>query len=301
MRASPFRHSTPEALVARDRIVGLDRRDDPRHARHHLSEVELRGGAAQAEVPRAPHVAQKAGGADEGLGGDATGVETIAAHLVFFDERDLGPHGCRDVGGDEPGRARPDHHEVALELPRPRKALQAFSLLVPTDRTLGEERKDPEQGEGQDEPGREDPPQGLEGPDLAPGVHVHERSGQHADLAHESKRRSPDRREAHQEVDDEEREDRDEAQRQEIKRAIPFDTGIDGAQLSSEAPLHEITQQKTGGEKRQQGPERAREGHDDRAPEEPEECTRDQCHERRAGQGQRGHRDIQAEEPERRR
>ncbi len=55
------------------------------------------------------------GAADQGLGGDGAGVETIPAHAVGFHQRDPGAQSGAEVRANQTGRAGAEDHEVAVE------------------------------------------------------------------------------------------------------------------------------------------------------------------------------------------
>ncbi len=76
-------------------------------------------GSEQAQLRPRSGLGDKAGGVDERLRGDASGVEAVAAHLVRLGQGDLGASLGGDQGGHEPGGPGADDDEVAVEPARP--------------------------------------------------------------------------------------------------------------------------------------------------------------------------------------
>jgi len=107
-------HLHPEGGVAFHRIVGFHLADHRPHPVHHCGEIDPWRFGVDAEFPRPAQVSQQAGGADQGLGGHAAGVEAVAAHLVALDQGHFGLHGGGDVGGDQAAGPGADDDEVAV-------------------------------------------------------------------------------------------------------------------------------------------------------------------------------------------
>jgi len=95
-------HVHTRLAVALDRIVVGDPRAHRAQPGEGLVEVRLLT-AARATPLR--HGQQR-------LGGDATGVQTVAAHGMALDQCDAGTESCRADGGDEPAGTCADHHQV---------------------------------------------------------------------------------------------------------------------------------------------------------------------------------------------
>ena len=57
-------------------------------------------------------------GSQQRLGWHAAGIQTIAAHPVLFDERDLGAYAGRDQRGDQTCGAGTDHDDIPVDLGR---------------------------------------------------------------------------------------------------------------------------------------------------------------------------------------
>ena len=82
-------------------------------------------------------------------------------------------------------------------------------------------------------------------------IHVDGGAGQHAHLADPVKGARFDGGEAHNQIDNEKRYNRHQAQCEKVKRAFFFDTLVEFFQPFSKAILHRVMEQKAGGEKRQ--------------------------------------------------
>src|SRR5258706_12792934 len=83
------------------------------HPFHDGGEIHLdRPGHPYPETFCIPGIERGARGADEGFGWDATDIEAIAAQQMLLDERDFGAQPGGPRGGDEPGCAGADDHEI---------------------------------------------------------------------------------------------------------------------------------------------------------------------------------------------
>ena len=234
-----LRHVDTQPGVALHRIVRLDLLDDPLHALHHFAEVEVGCGTAHAELLGALHMRQELGRADQRLGRHAAGVQAVAAHRVLLHQRDLGLDGRGDVGRDQPGRAAADDDQVAVEARRLLEAGVDLAGLEHVDDLLGDEREDPQQHQRAQHAGRDDARQRLDARQLRAGVHVDQRAGQHAELADPVEGPGAQRGHAHRQVDDEERQHRHQAQREQVEAAFLGDAGVrarPGGRRSATAP-----------------------------------------------------------------
>jgi hypothetical protein len=94
-------------------VVMADAGPQPAHALHDGGEIDLDGpGHAHPELARTADLGNGPGAAEQGLGRHAAVVEAVAAHQVFLDQGHLRAQAGRPGGADQPGRPRPDHHEV---------------------------------------------------------------------------------------------------------------------------------------------------------------------------------------------
>ena len=145
-------------------------------------------------------------------------------------------------------------------------------------------------------PGERMPLQGRDARELGAGVHVGRRAEQHAELGHPVEGPRLHRRQAHQQVDDEEREDGNQAQREEVEGAFLVDAAIDRRQPVAELRLDGIAQQEAGGEEGQGRADGRGEGHEHQAPAEAEDGARREREHGGAGDGQRRDGDVDQHE-----
>ena len=217
--------------------------------------------------------------------------------MVLY-QRDLGLDHRGDVAGHQPGRAGADDHHVAVEALRLALSPARVDLaaLDHVDDLLGHQREQPEQHERADQPRRQDALQRADLRQLRAGVHVHQRAGQHAQLADPVEGGGLHRRQAHQQVDDEEREHRHQAQREQVERALALDAAVDVGQAGTEFRLDAVAQHVARHQHRQRRADAGGEGHHQRADPQAEDGTAEQRHDGRAGQRQRRHRHVDGEE-----
>ena len=207
----------------------LDRVDDRLHTLHHGGEIEAGVGRIDAEFARAFHMRQEFRRTDQGLRRHAAEVQAIATHLVLFHQGDPGLDGGGDVGGHQAAGAGADHHHVAIE----GFGFQVEPLRIDLARLehvhhlLRDQRENAQQHERTHQAGRENALQGTDLRQLGAGIDVHDGAGEHADLAHQIIGQGLDWREAHQQVDREKRNRRNQAQREQIETAFARDAGVD--------------------------------------------------------------------------
>src|SRR5207253_9822886 len=91
-------------------------------AGHHPVPVEIDRAWTHAKLVAALQQRIDFRGAEQGFGGHASVVRTVAAHLVFLDDRDGMPPGARPTGGTATRRATADDDEVEspVGFPHPR-------------------------------------------------------------------------------------------------------------------------------------------------------------------------------------
>ena len=175
---------------------------------------------------------------DERLGRHAAGVEAVAAHPVVLDQRHLGLHRGRDIGGDETRGTGADHDDVAVEARGSGPArIHALRLDCVQD-LLGGERKDAEQRERDEQAGRD-----AELAELGARVDVDDGAGEHADLAHPQIGPRAHRRQPHREVDGDEGKRRHQPQREEIEGALARHAVVH--RLQSSSPNFRCTQSRS--------------------------------------------------------
>ena len=268
-------HVDAETAKALGGVEVRDVRTEPAEALHHSSEIRARAGRhLDPERARVAHRGGRAGGAEERLRRHAPDVQTVAAHEVALDERDLGPEPGGAGRGDEAGRAGAEDHEVVtrrrfrvgplgrmdargeplivlverLERGRARRFIHGSSSLgdLRVERAAGDPRHAHRDGDGGDEPDRVERPfrrrarasAGTEHGEVSGDraeVHVHQRSGDHADRRREqviSEAHAGDPEEIVQQI---EREHRREAHEPDDLPALGGDRFVDRAEAPSPA------------------------------------------------------------------
>ena len=111
------------------------------------------------------------------------------------------------------------------------------------DDSAGDQRKDAEQRKRAEQTRREDAGQRIELGQLGAGIDVHHGAGQHSELADPVEGARLHRRQAEQQVDQEERKNRHQAQGKQIERAFAADAVVDGCQALAEAARHPVAEQ----------------------------------------------------------
>ena len=285
-----------ERGVAVHRIMRFDGAHHARDALHHIGEIELRARLAHAERLRMRDLRQQPRRADQRLRRHAAGVQAVAAHAVLLDQRHLRLHCGTDVGGDQTGTAAADHQQVVIEVRRFRPAAEHGAAAHRIDHLAGDQREHAQQHERTDQPGRQDAGQRFDAPDLGARIHEHDGAGQHAELAHPVEGACRQRGQRHRQIDREERERRHQAQREQIEGTVLLDPAVDRLERRAEARLHPVAQQEARDQEGEQGAQAGREGHDDQRLDETEQGAAGQRHDRRTGQRQRRHDDVDREE-----
>ena len=174
-------------------------------------------------------------------------------HLVALDEGHPGADRRADERAHEPRGAGPDHHEIALEAPRAAVAAIDAPGTERVDDLLGDEGEDAEQEEGEPQLRGKDPREALDLPELRARVHVHQGAGKHPGLADEREHEDPHGREAHREVDDEERKHGDETEGEEIERPVLPDAAVNPLERSLEAAADRVASEVAGEEEGEGG------------------------------------------------
>lgn len=127
------RSSTLKRLMPR-----LHLGDQPLHASHDPCEVGLGGRLGDAEALRPADLAEQAYAADQRLGGDAAGVETVSAQPMALDQRHLRLQRRCQIGTHQTTRAGADHHQITIEAMGSRPASVDPPSLDPGDQPGGQ-------------------------------------------------------------------------------------------------------------------------------------------------------------------
>ena len=292
----PLHHVHAQTGVTLHRIMRRDFLDHALDSLHHFGKIKLGGGLADAKFSGSADVRQQFGGADQRLGRDAAGVQAVAAHLMLFDQGDFGLDRGRDVGRHQSGGTGTDHHQIAIKTGR----FAPFGIDPPPlqhrDDLVGDQRENPQQREGSQQFGRHDALERVNLRQLGAGVHINHGAGQHADLTDPIKGPGADRGQAHDQIDDEERKNRNQPQGEQIKTAFPLNPGVDGFQFVAEFALHPVTQHEARDQKSQGRAEGRGEGDQQRPPPQPEHRAARQGHDGGARQRQAGDGDVNQKE-----
>ena len=133
----------------------LDLLDYPLDAFHYRGKVDGCLGVAVAQRGRPADLGGELGRADQRLGRHATGVEAIAAHGVFLYQADVGLDRCGNVGADQSAAAGTNYHQIAVELFGLSPAFVDATGLDHVQQAPGNQREQPQQHEGAEQPRRE--------------------------------------------------------------------------------------------------------------------------------------------------
>ena len=108
-------HMDAEPLEPRDAVMRGDGGDDAMHMRVDLAEADLRRRRMNPEALGVAHGLCGVGRGDQGLGRNAAGVETVAAHLALLDQDDGRAHLHRPGGYRQTARPRADDAEIGAQ------------------------------------------------------------------------------------------------------------------------------------------------------------------------------------------
>ena len=104
-----------QTLITPHGVVRFNPADHRPHPFHHRPKIDLGSGGFDTEFARAPDQGRDFSRLDQGLGGDAAGVQAVAAHLVFFYQGHAGLDGSSNIGRHQTGRAGPDNDQIAVK------------------------------------------------------------------------------------------------------------------------------------------------------------------------------------------
>ena len=108
-------HLDAEAFEALNRVMRRNTGNHVVHMRVDLREVDFGFMAVDAELARTADGFGGLAGGDQGLGGDTTGVEAIAAHLGLFDKHHLGAHLRGTRRHAQPAGTGADDRDINIE------------------------------------------------------------------------------------------------------------------------------------------------------------------------------------------
>ena len=234
--------------------MGFDGLDHPVHALHDLPEIEMDFDRFTAILLRPPGLSDELRRTYQRLGRHAAGIQAIPSHLALFDEGDLGAHDRGNVRGDQTAGACADHDQVAIKPCRPAKAGIGPPGLVQGKQFPGHPRENRQQAERREEIKGQNSSQGLQLSKLGADIHEDDRTRYHAEQTDDEKHCRAHGRQAHHQVDHKKREDGNQAQGEQVKRAVPLDASVHGLQLVSETVLHEVVKDIPGKPERDRGP-----------------------------------------------
>ncbi len=249
----PLDDVNAQRAIALGRIMGGNPLNSRMDMRHHQREIHRTRRIDDALCGQAPGLRNLTRRMQKRLGGYTAGVQAIAPHLVALDQGHTGTRGCSNVGSDQPSTTSANDDEIALELPWPRPAsiqtaaLQRIGQEAPGQRQHAEKRQRAQQTR------RRHIPDLFDSGQLRTRIHVDQRRWEHGNLAHSIERGSAQWRQAHRQIDQKKRENRDQTQTKKIGRSVARDAGIDGCHGASKASSQRLAQQITRGQKGQGG------------------------------------------------
>ena len=199
------------------------------------------------------HLVGQLGALDQGLARHAAVVQAVAAHLVGLDQGHFGFDSGRNVGRHQTRCTPANHNQVAV------KSLGAhtgptgidLALLDGRHHTPRQQGENAQQHKAAQKRRAQNALHRIELRQLRARIHIHRGASQHAELAGHIKRAGFHARQAHEQVDQEKRHDRDQAQGEEIKRTLFVHTSVDVGQALSKSHLHPLAQHKARSQKSQ--------------------------------------------------
>ena len=293
-----LQHLDAQAGVPLHAVMRLDGGYHGMDALHYSLEAELGHAVAQAVLRAVFHLRRQLRALDQGLARHAAVVETVTAHLVRLHQRHLGLHHRRDVGRNQPARTAANHDQVAVKL----LGLEVVPFGVHLARLHGVDNlfrnqwKYAEQHKRADQAGRQNALERIDLGQLCACIDVNHGAEQHADLAHPIKRPGFHLGQTHDQVDDEKRHQRHEAQGKQVKRALFLNPFVDLGHARGKLVLHGLAQYKSGREESQCRADAGGKRDDQRADTQPENGAAHQRHDGSAGQGKCRYCDVDHKE-----
>ena len=242
-------HLHAQSGVAFHTVVRCHSRNHRMYARHHFAEAELGLSRAQAIVFRVAHLMGDARRLDQRLAGHTAIVQTITAHLVGFHQGHFGFDRRCNVGGDQTCGATTNHHQIAVKLLWTLPIGVNASALQISQELLGQHGEHAQQCKRKQQARRHNARQAGDLGQLCAGIDIHQRAGEHANLADPVVAEGTNRGQAHQQINQKEWKHRHQAQCEQVQGAIFGDTLIDGLEPVAKTALNGVAQHIPRGQK----------------------------------------------------
>ena len=134
-----------QATIALHAVVGFDIANRLFDVAHYLGKVDLWLAGGHPEAVGSSYFMGGTGSANQRFGGHAAGVQTVAAHFMFFHQRHLGFYGTGDIAGDQPRRTAPNDHKVVVKVGGSGKTFICLALLHQQHNAPGDPGEDGQQ------------------------------------------------------------------------------------------------------------------------------------------------------------
>ena len=263
-----LQHFHAQAGVARHAVVWRNGGNRGLHPLHHVFEREHRLGIAQAIACAVAHLVRQPRAFNQRLAGHAAIVQAVAAHGAHFHQRHPGLHRRSNIGRHQTARASAYDDQVAVKAARllglPAGVKPA--LLHPAQALPRQPGETGQQHEGAQQGGAQNSLQAGEAAQLRARVHIHQRAGQHAELAHAIKGAGAHAGQTHAQVDDEKRHQGHQAQGEQVQGALACHALVELGQARAKAGLQAVAQHMARHQKSQRGPQAGGKRHHQRAP-----------------------------------
>ena len=198
-------------------------------------------------------------------------MEAIAAHAMLLDEHDFRAGAGDDQRGHKTGRAPADHYGIDLEPARSTEVPRQFPPPHAGDDEACQQRHQADENDGNNHRRADQARQRLDVRQFRSRVDQHRGDQQHAGLAGDVIRADADRRQRHQQIDEEKRENRHHADAEQVEGPVLANAAVDRFELVAVTVLHPIAQEETGDEERQCRADTGGEGNDHGTPDQPEQ------------------------------
>ena len=263
------------------------------HTAHHLGEVERVGRTVDARLPRGPGESRRA---RQRTGQHTPLMHRRATQAATLDQTDL----RLQRGGDTRRRQAPgataDHHQVALEALGPVPAAVGPPRLVGSQQARGHQREYRQQNQRADHGRGKNAGQRVDPDQLQAGVHVDRMPRQHAQLRRPPEGPEADPRQPKRGIQQHERNQGNQPQRDEVKAAVARQPLVDPGDLPPETALDPATQHEPADQHRHDGADVRGERHQHGAFDQAEQGTGQQRQHHGTGERQRGEQRVAGKE-----